>query len=79
MACDPNTLLEQAKCYQCTLSGDLYPALEIVLLCAIRDGTALACDPQTLVSQASCIRNCIPIGMMSAVKLSLLCNILNGT
>ena len=75
MACDPNTLLEQAKCYQCLMVGDLFPAVEIVLLCAIRDGTTIACDPQTLVTQANCIRACIPRGMMSAVKISLLCQI----
>jgi len=75
MACDTNTLLEQAKCFQCVMTGDLFPAVEIVLLCAIRDGTALTCDPQALVTQASCIRGCIPPGMMSAVKLALLCEI----
>lgn len=75
MACDPNTLLEQAKCYQCLLTGDLFPAVEIVLLCAWRDGRVLTCDPQTLVSEASCIRSCIPSGMMAAVKTSLLCDI----
>lgn len=79
MACDPNTLMDAAKCFECTLSGqgDLYPAVEIVLLCAIRDRTPLSCDPQTLVAQASCIRTCIPLGMMQAVKLSLLCQIAN--
>lgn len=75
MACDPNTLLEQAKCYQCLMTGDLFPAVEIVLLCAWRDGTILSCDPQTLVSLASCIRGCIPPGMMGAVKLAILCDI----
>lgn len=77
MACDPAVLLEQAKCFQCTLVGDLFPAVEIVLLCAWRDGTLPSCDPQTLVAQASCIRACIPPGMMSAVKLSILCQIVN--
>ena len=76
MACDPNTLLEQAKCYQCLLTGDLFPAVEIVLLCAWRDGDTISCDPQALVSQASCIRSCIPLGMMPAVKTALLCDIL---
>lgn len=75
MACDPNTLLEQAKCYQCVLTGDLFPAVEIVLLCAWRDGTLLSCDPHTLVAQASCIRSCIPFGMMQAVKTAILCDI----
>jgi hypothetical protein len=77
MACDPNTLLEAAKCFDCTLTGDLFLAVEIVLLCAIRDGTTLSCDPQTLVAQASCIRSCIPVGMMPAVKLAILCEIAN--
>jgi len=75
MACDPNTLLNQAKCYQCVLTGDLFPAVEIVLLCAWRDGTPLTCDPQALVTLASCIRSCIPLGMMPAVKAAILCDI----
>ena len=76
MACDPNTLLAQATCYQCLLTGDLFPAVEIVLLCAWRDGETLSCDPQNLVSLASCIRSCIPLGMMPAVKTAILCDIL---
>lgn len=76
MACDTTTLLEQAKCYQCLLTGDLFPAVEIVLLCAWRDGDTISCDPQALVAQASCIRSCIPLGMMPAVKTALLCDIL---
>lgn len=75
MACDPNTLLAQAKCYQCLLTGDLFPAVEIVLLCAWRDGTPLSCDPQSLVAQASCIHSCIPLGMMPAIKAAILCDI----
>ena len=77
MACDPNTLIAAAKCFECNISGLMYDAVEIVLLCAIRDGTASSCDPQTLVTQASCIIGCIPPGMMPAVKLSLLCEIAN--
>jgi hypothetical protein len=77
MACDPNTLLEQAKCLDCSLTGALLPAVEIVLLCAIRDGTTLSCDPQALASQANCIRACIPLGMMPAVRLAILCQIAN--
>jgi|KBSSwiStaDraftv2_1062776.scaffolds.fasta_scaffold2398224_1 hypothetical protein len=77
MACDPNALVDAAKCFDCGMSGVMFDAVEIVLLCAIRDGTALACDPQTLLAQASCILTCIPVGMMPAVKVSLLCQILN--
>jgi len=79
MACDPNTLLEQAKCYQCVMTAGMFSAVEIVLLCAIRDGVPLPCDPQALVTEASCIQACIPPGMMSAVKLALLCDIANVT
>jgi hypothetical protein len=75
MACDPNTLLAQAKCFDCALSGIMFDAVEIVLLCAIRDGVVLACDPQTLITQANCIITCIPPGAMPAVKISLLCQI----
>jgi len=75
MPCDPNTLLAQATCYRCLLIGDLFPAVEIVLLCAWRDGEAISCDPQALVAQASCIRSCIPPGMMAAVKTAILCDI----
>jgi len=75
MACDPNTLLDQAKCFQCNLSGDMFMALEIVLLCKIRDGTTSNCDPATLIAEASCIRCSLPLGSMSAVKVALLCQI----
>jgi hypothetical protein len=78
MACDPNTLLAAAKCFDCGMSGIMFDAVEIVLLCAIRDGTSLACDPQTLLAQASCILSCIPPGAMPAVKLSILCQITGG-
>lgn len=77
MACDPNTLMEAAKCFERCFTGDMYPAAEIVLLCAILDGTTPSCDPAALAIQASCIRNCIPLGMMPAVKLYLLCQIAN--
>lgn len=68
--------MEQAKCYECAVTGDLNAAVEIVLLCAIRDGESLTCDAQELVTQTSCIR-CIPQGMMEAVKTALLCDIAN--
>jgi hypothetical protein len=76
MACDPATLIEQAKCLQCYFTGDMFPAAEIILLCNIRDGTPVNCDPQLLAAQATCIRSCIPPGAMNAVKTALLCDIL---
>jgi len=75
MACDPNTLLDQAKCFNCNLSGDMFMAIEIVLLCKIRDGETSSCDPATLIAEATCIRCNIPPGALSAVKVALLCQI----
>lgn len=77
MACDPSLLLEQAKCFQCALAPGMFDAVEISILCAIRDGTSPNCDPQTLITQASCIMGCIPLYMMPAVKIALLCEIVN--
>ncbi len=75
MACALPALLEQAKCLQCNLTGDLYAAAEIVLLCALRDGEALPCTSAELIARANCIRSCIPLGMLGAVRLALLCAI----
>jgi len=78
MACDPNTLMAQAKCFNCGLSGAMFDAIEIVLLCAIRDGAAMTCDPNALLQEARCILACIPPGSMPAVKVALLCQITGG-
>lgn len=77
MPCDPNTILAQANCLQCNMTPGMAAAVEIVLLCAIRDGATVPSDPQDLITQASCILGCIPIGMMPAVKIALLCEIVN--
>ena len=76
MACDPQTLVAQASCFNCVVTSGLADAVEIVLLCAWRDGTILSCNPQSLVTQASCIFACIPPGMMGAVKLAILCDLM---
>lgn len=78
MACDPAQLLEDSKCFQCNLSGALFDAVEIVLLCAIRDGDVMACDPSSLAEDAKCILTCIPQGQMQAVKLAVLCDVAAG-
>ena len=75
MACDIPALLERSKCFPCNLSGSIFSGAELVLLCAIRDGTAGSCDPQTLVAQATCVAECIPPGMMPFVKLAILCDL----
>jgi len=80
MACDPNQLLEDSKCFSCKYDslGHLYSAVEILLLCAIRDGDNLPCDPDYLAKQAKCIISCIPPGAMQAVKIKILCDILDA-
>jgi len=76
MACDPQTLLNDARCFQCYGSGVMFDAMEVVLLCAILDGdTSMACDPQSLLSQANCLLCTIPPGAFAAVRVSLLCQI----
>ncbi len=79
MACDPQTLIAGAKCFECFSSGAydrLFDAVEVALLCAIVDGdTSMACNPQSLISQANCLFCNIPDGMMQSVKLYLLCQI----
>jgi hypothetical protein len=76
MACDPATLISQSSCFDCLVSTGLAPYVEIVLLCAIRDGTVISTDPQALITQASCLLGCIPPGALAAVKLAILCDIL---
>ena len=81
MACDPNQLLEDSKCFSCKYGSlwSLYAAVEIRLLCAIRDGENLPCDPDFLANEARCIMHCIPPGAMEAVKLRILCDIVDMT
>lgn len=81
MACDPNQLLEDSKCFSCKYDslGVLYAAVEIRLLCAIRDGESLPCDPDFLANEARCILGCIPPGAMEAVKIRILCDIVDMT
>ncbi len=76
MACDPQTLINDARCFECYGMGRMFDAMEVVLLCGIVDGnTSMACDPQTLLSQANCLLCKIPDGMWEPIKVSLLCQI----
>lgn len=78
MACDPQTLINDARCFECFGMGRMFDAMEVVLLCAIVDGESMACDPQTLLSQANCLLCTIPDGMWEPIKVSLLCQIATG-
>ncbi len=77
MACDPQSLMNQAACLLCTIPHDdeVYDAVELVLLCAIRDGQSISCDPNILLGQAKCLLCTIPPGALKAAKISVLCQI----
>ncbi len=80
MACDPNELLEDAKCYLSCFTGEMYEAAMIYLLCKIRDSETVECDPAVIASDPdfTCIMTCIPRGARAAVIVSLLCDIAAG-
>lgn len=68
--CDPNALLDAAKCFKCIPKG-LEPEVMIYLLNVI---SGLNLTPQQLMTEAKCYK-CIPKGMQEAVMTFLLCNI----
>lgn len=68
MACDPTTLIDQAKCIEAKLPNGLQiPAL--IYLAAIKAGVST--DPSFLVSQANCIECGVPIGQQLPVLVAL--------
>lgn len=77
MACDPQALLDAAKCDFCNLLGMELRAAKLVLLCAIANGTPMACDPQSLLNAANCYLCKFPGDgiVYDAAELVLLCAI----
>lgn len=71
--CDPNSLMEQAKCFKCIPNG-IQMEIQTYLLAVIAGGST---DPAVLMEQAKCFR-CIPQGMQAEVQTMLLCNIVNS-
>lgn len=77
MACNPATLISDAKCYLC-IPESLRLAMALRLMCAIRDGeTTVTCSPETLLADAKCIACKIPEPMLSAAMLPVLCSIVD--
>lgn len=70
ISCEPNDLLEAAKCFKCIPSG-MQPEVIIYLLNQMLD-TPLTV--QELEDAAKCYR-CIPNGMQVEVQTYLLCQI----
>lgn len=76
MACDPQTIIDDATCVECFVPPGMQAAALLVMLCAIRDGdTAMSCDPQAIIDEAECLQCMIPPGMMGAALLSVACAI----
>lgn len=72
VSCDPNDLLQAAKCFKCIPEGT-QAEVQTYLLAVIAGGSL---DPNTLMAQAACFK-CIPKGMLPEVMAMLLCNIVN--
>lgn len=75
MACDSQTLMQDAGCLRCSIPPGLIGYVSLALMCAIRDGDTMACDAQTLLEQARCLQCEIPQGMLGFAQLAVLCDI----
>lgn len=73
ISCDPNDLMEAAKCYKCIPAG-MQPEVIIYLLNQLLETPMTV---QELEDGAKCYR-CIPKGMQSEVQTFLLCQIANA-
>lgn len=69
--CDPNALLDAAKCFRCVPDG-MQAAVQTFLLAVIAGGST---DPEVLMKQAACFR-CAD-GMQAEIQTMLLCQIVN--
>ena len=76
-ACNPQTLLDDAACFECLPAG-MRSLLDTALLCRIAQGLGMTCDVQTLLTDAACF-SCLTPGERVLVQLQLLCNIAGGT
>ena len=72
ISCDPNDLMEAAKCFSCVPRG-MQPAVQTYLLAVIAGGSL---DPNVLMEQAKCFR-CAD-GMHEDIQSFLLCQIVNS-
>lgn len=72
MACDPNTLAEDAKCM--CLSAEQHMQVQTFLLATLAGGSL---DPNILAAQAAQLQGIDP-GMLMSIKTMLICQFLNG-
>lgn len=71
MACDPNDLMDDARCVMCLTEGQMM-AIKINLLATI---AGVSNDPNTLLDNARCIESCLTEGQLKAIEVWLLCQI----
>lgn len=71
--CDPQALIEAAKCYKCIPNGLELPVI-IKLLQDIGGDTR---TPQELITASRCY-DCIPVGLRELVVILLLCELVNA-
>jgi hypothetical protein len=69
-------LATSSRCFV-NLSPPQQKAIQIYLLCAIINGTAVTCDPNTLADDAKCFTGISPI-QQEAMIVYLLCQIASG-
>lgn len=75
MACDPQTLQNQANCLLSCLTLPQMAAAELAVLCQINNNDP--CDPQALANQSNCILSCLGAAQIEAAQLNQLCAIAN--
>lgn len=68
--CDPNALMQAAKCFSCIPKGSQEEVM-VYLLAQIAGGST---DPATLMQEAKCFK-CIPKGELEEVMAYLLCQV----
>lgn len=73
ISCEPNDLLEAAKCFKCIPVGEQM-AVQIYLLQQIAENTMTVDE---LLAAAKCFK-CIPQGAQAEIRNYLLCQIVNA-
>jgi len=74
MACDYQSILAAAKCFECIPPG-AQQGIQTYLLSQISGAST---NPTALMNAARCIASCIPPGMLNEVKTRLLCEVVDG-
>jgi len=70
VACDVQSLMNTANCFQCLSVGEI-AMVRVALLCRILNGVTGPCDVQTLLSEANALN--IPSGQLQLVEVAILC------